>query len=224
MSKLLPIIVLSMLLSGCATANHGALPYDAWRLGFFVPDYMEAWIETADSYGIDGMVRIHTGSGIPAISYPRVLNKEIPSTFRGNPKGWPDRVGWGAGKYVKNAALPKQIYVRWQSLVEPQIYHTRIDIPESIREIMVNGENTFCRFDAKWITGYRKAIVIGLAPGGIAKAWVTGPCLTPIEIGRVQAKVDPTGPNDGLSNGKFDPPSAESRAYIEKFGIPYGSW
>jgi hypothetical protein len=130
----------------------------------------------------------------------------------------------GGGKYVKRAALPKQIYVRWQSFVESQIYHTRIDIPQPVRDIMLKGEKTFCRADGKWITGYRKAIVIGLAPGGIAKGWVTGPCLEPIEFGRVQANVYPTGPNDGLSNGKFGPPSAESRAYIEKFGIPYGSW
>jgi hypothetical protein len=224
MGKLISTIVLAILLSGCASADRGSLPYDAWRLGFFAPDYMEVWIETADAYGIDGMVRSHAGSGIPAIGYPRALSKGIPEVFRGDPKGWPDRVGWGAGKYVKGADLPKQIYVRWQSLVEPQTYHTRIDIPESTRDIMRKGEKVFCAADGKWITDYREAIVIGLAPGGVAKVWVTGPCLDPIEVTRVQAKVDPTGPNDGESNGQYDPPSAESRAYIEKFGVPYGSW
>lgn len=224
MNKLVSIFALALLITGCTTANSRSMPYDAWRLGFFAPDYMEVWVETADAIGVDGLVRIHAGSGYPAMSYPRAFSKGIPEVFRGNAKGWPDRVGWGKGKYVKGAALPKQLYVRWQSLVEPQIYHTRIDIPESTRAIMLKGEKTFCRADAKWITGYREAIVIGLAPGGIAKVWVTGPCLTPIEVTRVQAKVDPTGPNDGLSNGKFDQPSAESRAYIEKFGVPYGSW
>ncbi len=185
---------------------------------------MEVWIETADAIGINGMVRIHAGSGTASIGYPRAFSKGIPEVFRGDPKGWPERVGWGAGKYVKGADLPKQIYVRWQSLVEPQIYHTRIDIPESIRDIMRKGEKTLCPADGKWITDYRKAIVIGLAPGGIAKAWVTGPCLTPIEIARVQGTHVQRGHNDGDSGGKYDPPSAESRAYIEKFGIPYGSW
>ncbi|HEY0286819.1 MAG TPA: DUF2931 family protein [Pseudomonas sp.] len=224
MNKLLPVILLSILLSGCTTANSRSMPYDAWHLSFFAPDYMEVWIETADAIGIDGMVRIQAGSGIPAIGYPRAFSKGIPEVFRGSPKGWDETPSWGKGKYVKGADLPKQIYVRWQSLVEPQIYHTRIDIPESIREIMRKKENAFCRFTGKTEVQYREAIVIGLAPGGIAKAWVTGPCLTPIEIARVQAKVDPTGPNDGESNGQFDPPSAESRAYIKKFGIPYGSW
>jgi hypothetical protein len=222
--KFLALLILAILLNGCSTPSRGSLPYHAWRLGFFVPDYMEAWIETADAYGVDGIVRSHAGSGSPAMTYPRVLRKAPPNSFRGDPKGWPERVGWGAGKYVNGAALPKQIYVRWQSWVEPQIYHTRIDIPESIRGIMLRKENVHCQLTGKIEVRYRKAIVIGLAPGGIAKPWVTGPCLEPIEVARVQAKVDPTGPNDGLSNGKFDPPSAESRAYIEKFGIPYGSW
>jgi len=223
MSKLLVAATVLLLLGGC-TAHSRSMPYEAWRLGFFVPDYMEVWIETADVFDGSGLVYIQAGSGYPAMSYPRVLRKEVAGKFRGNPKGWPERVSWGAGKYVRGADLPRQIYVRWQSLVEPQTYHTRIDIPESTREIMRKGERTFCRADGKWITGYRKAIVIGLAPGGIAKVWVTGPCLSPIEVTRVQAKVDPVGPNDGESNGEYDLPSAESRAYIEKFGVPYGSW
>jgi len=224
MNKLLSLGLIALILSGCTSWNRSSLPYDAWRLGFFVPDYMEVWIETADTIGINGMGRIRAVGGYPAMSYPRAFSNGHPEVFKGDPKGWPDRVGWGKGKYLKGADLPKQIYVRWQSLVEPQTYHTRIDIPEATREVMRKGEKAFCAADGKWITDYRKAIVIGLAPGGIAKVWVTGPCLDPIEVTRVQAKVDPTGPNDGESNGQYDPPSAESRAYIEKFGVPYGSW
>lgn len=99
-----------------------------------------------------------------------------------------------------------------------------IDIPESTREIMRKGEKAFCAADGKWITGYRKAIVVSLAPGGIAKVWVVGPCLTPIEVTRVQAEVDPRGPYEGESGGKHRPLSAFSKAYVEKFGVPYGSW
>ncbi|MEQ7919518.1 DUF2931 family protein [Xanthomonas sp. WHRI 1810A] len=224
MNKLLSVILCALILSGCASGNRSSLPYEAWHLSFFAPDYMEVWIETADAYGINGMVRIQAGSGIPAIGYPRAFSKGIPEVFRGDPKGWDESPSRGKGKYVKGADLPKQIYVRWQSLVEPQTYHTRIDIPESTREVMRKGERAFCRADGKWITDYRKAIVIGLAPGGIAKAWVTGPCLSPIEVTRVHAKVDPTGPYDGKSGGKHRPLSPTSKAYVEKFGVPYGSW
>ncbi|MBS7690532.1 hypothetical protein I0E98_08880 [Pseudomonas lalucatii] len=43
--------------------------------------------------------------------------------------------------------------------------------------------------------------MIGLAPGGIAKLWVSGPCFKGTEVLRVQAEVEPEGPYQGLSEG-----------------------
>jgi hypothetical protein len=216
MGNFLRIAVVALLLGGCSLVDSRSLPYDAWRLGFSAPNYMEVWIETADVIDIQGNVYRRAMSG----------NAEVlkPSNNTGNPKGWPARAGWGKGKYVTGANLPKKIYVRWQSLVEPQTYQMAIDIPESTREIMRKGEKTFCAATGKWMTGYRKAIAVGLAPGGIAKVWVLGPCLTPIEVTRVQAEVDPRGPYEGKSGGEYDTLSNESKAYVEKFGVPYGSW
>nr|WP_318295098.1 DUF2931 family protein [Pseudomonas cichorii] len=216
MSNLLRIVTLAFLLSGCAFANSGSLPYDAWRLGFSAPNYMEVWIETADVIDIKGNVYRRAMSGIAAM--------QTPPNNSGDPKGWPSRPGWGKGKYVKGADLPKKIYVRWQSLVEPQTYKVAIDIPESTRDIMLKGEKTFCAADGKWTTGYRKAIVISLAPGGMAKVWVTGPCSSPIEVTTIKAEIDPRGPYEGESGGKHRPLSAVSKAYVEKFGVPYESW
>ncbi|PAU58226.1 DUF2931 family protein, partial [Pseudomonas sp. PICF141] len=67
-------------------------------------------------------------------------------------------------------------------------------------------------------------IGIGLAPGGIAKVWLGGPCLKSVEIARVVGTINPRGPYEGKSGGKHRPLSETSKAYIEKFGIPYGSW
>ncbi|WP_445178765.1 DUF2931 family protein [Pseudomonas sp. McL0111] len=216
MNSVLRIVTTLLLLSGCTAANSASLPYDAWRLGFSSPNYMEVWIETADVIDMQGIVYRRAMSGVSAI--------QTPPNNSGDPRGWPLRPGWGKGKYVTGADLPKKIFVRWQSLVEPQTYKMSIDIRDSTREIMRKGEKTFCAADGKWITGYRKAIVIGLAPGGIAKVWATGPCLTPIEITRVQAEVDPRGPYEGKAGGEYDSLSDESKAYVEKFGVPYGSW
>jgi len=216
MSKFLGIVISAISLGICSFANGEALPYDAWRLGFSSPDYMEVWIETADVIDMQGNVYRRAMSGIAAT--------QTPPNNSGNPKGWPAKPGWGKGKYVKGADLPRKIAIRWQSLVEPQTYKMIIDVPDSTREIMLKGEKTFCAADGKWITGYREALVVGLAPGGIAKVWVTGPCLTPIEVTRVQAEVDPRGPYEGQSGGKYDSASDESKAYIKKFGVPYGSW
>ncbi|CAE6936536.1 conserved exported protein of unknown function [Pseudomonas marincola] len=217
-------LLMALLLSSCNVLGKQSMPYDAWRLGFFAPDYMEVWIETAEVVDINEHVFRGAGGGIASIIYPRPLAKTIPDSFNGKPKGWPENPGWGKGKYVRNADLPKKIYVRWQSMVEPQTYEAYIEIPESTREMMRNSVEVFCRADGKVITDYREAIVIGLAPGGIAKTWVTGPCLKPIEVSRTQATVDPRGPYEGKSNGHYRPLTDISKAYVEKFGIPYESW
>jgi hypothetical protein len=48
--------LLGLILSGCSSANdYGVeLPYDAWRLGFFAPNYMGVWIETVNVVDVKG--------------------------------------------------------------------------------------------------------------------------------------------------------------------------
>ncbi len=185
---------------------------EPWSLGFGAPDYMEVWIETADV-----VVFRRAGSGIASVLTPK--------DNKGEPAGWPKSPGRGAGRDVLGADLPRLIYVRWQSLAEPQTYEAYIVIPESAREIMRKPEKAFCRADGKWITDYRADIGIGLAPGGIAKIWLGGPCLKSIEIARVVGTINKQGPSQGKNEGRYALPlSPESKAYIEKFGIPYDSW
>ncbi|MGE8189228.1 DUF2931 family protein [Pseudomonas sp. NPDC086278] len=216
-------LLLFGLLGGCASVKSKSLPYDAWSLDFFAPDYMEVWIETADVVDINGRVFRGAGGGIPAMGYPRAMSKGVPSEFRGKPAGWHENPG-GKGRYVTGADLPRLVYVRWQSMAEPQTYEAYIEITESVRQLMRKREEVFCAFDGKVITDYRELLVVGLAPGGIAKVWVEGPCLTAIEATRVQGTINPEGPYGGRSNGKHRPLLEESKAYIDKFGIPYGSW
>ncbi len=178
---------------------------------------MEVWIETADVVDIRERVFQRAGSGIASV--------QNPVEHKGNPAGWPENPGSGKGKYVTGADLPRLVYVRWQSLAEPQTYEAYIVIPESAREIMRKPEKAFCNFDSKWVTELRKNLVIGLAPGGIAKVWLTGTCLKAIEIARIVGTVNKKGPYQGKNEGRYGLPlEPESRAYVEKFGIPYGSW
>ncbi|WP_342244977.1 DUF2931 family protein [Pseudomonas sp. OTU5201] len=218
MSKLRAMLLLGLLfwLAGCANGAH-QLPYDSWRLGLFAPNYMEVWIETADAVDVQDRVFRRAMSGIAAINTPKDL--------KGNPRGWPERPGAGAGKQVLGADLPRLIYVRWQSLAEPQTYEAYIVIPEAARQAMVKGEKAFCLADAKWITDYRKMLTIGLAPGGIARVWLMGPCLSALDVARVQGTVVKQGPDGGRSGGRYALPlEPASKTYIEKHGIPYGSW
>jgi hypothetical protein len=198
--------------AGCA-----GLPYDSWRLGLLAPSYMEVWIETADVVDINDRVFRGAMSGIAAIRSSKIL-------IKGHADGWPDRPGAGAGKQVTGADVPRLIYVRWQSQVEPQTYEAFIVIPKAIQEEMLKGEKTFCDFDRKWITGYCNVLSVGLAPGGVSKTWLMGACLKPIDVARVQGTVVKRGPYGGKSGGKHRPLSDTARAYVEKYGVPYGSW
>ncbi|WP_438866150.1 DUF2931 family protein [Pseudomonas abieticivorans] len=202
-------------LSGC-TSGAGRLPYDAWWLGLGAPHYMEVWIETADAVDINDRAFRRAMSGVGGSS---------PKNLRGDPRGWPEHPGAGATKRVLGADLPRLLYVRWQSLVEPQTYEAYIVIPKATQQAMLKGEKTFCKADAKWITDYRNMLTVGLAPGGIARVWLGGQCLKPIDVARVQADVVKVGPSGGKNEGRYALPlKPAAKTYIEKYGIPYGSW
>lgn len=110
MTTTLPAFLL-VPLGGCANAsgNPSQLPYQYWRLGFLAPDHMEAWVEDADVEDIRGGNFFHVGSGTVSV--------HIPLDSTGNAFGW--RKGWGKGRHVNGADLPKRIFIRWQSLARP---------------------------------------------------------------------------------------------------------
>ncbi|WP_445180427.1 DUF2931 family protein [Pseudomonas sp. McL0111] len=210
-------LLLGLLLAGCVQEGSHAAGNVPWFLGFGAPDYMEVWIETADVVDVRERVFRRVGAGIASV--------RAPADYKGKPAGWPENPGSGAGRDVTGADLPRLIYVRWQSLAEPQTYEAYVIIPETAREIMRKPEQAFCRLDGKWITDYRDDIGIGLAPGGIVKVWLGGTCLKSVEIARVEGSVLKEGPYQGKNEGHYALPlSLESKAYIEKYGIPYGSW
>lgn len=143
-----------------------------------------------------------------------------PSDGSGNTAGWCSGLGWGAGRHVNGADLPRRIYVRWQSLAEPQTYRVILEIPERARQLMSERLDPPCP-----ASEYREAFALGLAPGGVVRGWVMSTCGEPIEVLRAQAEIEPKEPPQGKTGGQYALPlEPESRAYIEKHGIPYGSW
>lgn len=127
----------------------------------------------------------------------------------------------GKGRDVIGADLPRRIYVRWQSLVEPQTYRVTQEIPDSMRRQMLSRAESLAvpgKFD------YQNAVVIGLAPGGWVKVWVKSPGGNRVEVLCRQAEVEPKGPYRGLSEGRHRPLSKESAAYLKTHPIPYDSW
>ncbi len=160
------LALLLILLAGAGCGLGGSMPYDSWRLGFLTPYNMEVWIETANVEDVNGRIFARAGSGIASVGYSRRL------------VGWPKSPSTGKGRHVVGAALPRRIYVRWQSLVEPQTYRVTLEIPERARELMLE-EVPSPRPSTRY---YNDSIAIGLAPGGIVKVWITGPVSDPVEV------------------------------------------
>ena len=204
----LTVALLLLPLSGCASGGP-KLPYPTWYIGAGAPRHMEARVESMDVVDRRNLAFERVYSGVVG--------------YAAKTEGWWS--GGGAMKPVNNVDLPNIIFVRWQSLVEPQVYNVRINIPEWVREEMLAPRTEYCSVTKQVDTSYRKMIGIGLAPGGIAKAWVGGACLPFKEIGRFVGVVEPRGTHKGYRGGRFTlKPSEAARAYIEQHGIPYDSW
>ena len=103
-----------------------------------------------------GLVYERVSGGIP--SYTSIV------------AGWPPHPSGGKGKTLTGIDLPEIIFVRWQSLVEPQTYNVRINIPVWVREEMLRPYSPYCIGEKRVVEGkYRKVITIGLAPGASPK-------------------------------------------------------
>ncbi len=212
MKRLILLLGVLLSLSACATGPRAPsppkLPYPAWYIGLAAPKHMEVWVETVDVLDQRGVPFFHVFGGV--------------ASYTGQVAGW--HKGGGAMKPINHVDLPQRILLRWQSLVEPQAYWARIEIPQWVRDEMVRPERAFCLWPEEWKNDYRKMITLGMAPGGIVKVWVGGSCLGFKEVGRFQAEIEPKGPYLGKSNGEYVPLEPENKAYVEKYGIPYGSW
>jgi hypothetical protein len=212
MKRLLLIVGLLLGLNACASGPRPPappkLPYHAWNIGLVAPMHMEVWVESVDVVDKRGFEYFHVYGGV--------------ASYTGEVAGWHKRSV--SGKPVNNVDLPDKIYLRWQSLVEPQAYRIGIQIPQWVRDEMVKPHRVFCRWDQKVLTRYRYTISLAMAPGGIVKVLLGAGCLETLEIGRFQAEIHPLGPYQNGKGVYYRAPNPEAQAWIEKHGIPYGSW
>ncbi len=212
MKRLCLVIGLLSCLVGCvsgwASNERRKLPYNAWYIGLSAPRNMEVWVESVDVFDRSQKLYFDVFGGVAG--------------YASTPEGW--NRGVGKTMPISNVDLPVQVVLRWQSLVEPQTYRIKIDIPQWVREEMVTPTHMYCVPARRDMTLYPHTLTLGMAPGGIVKVWLGAGCLGYKEVGRYQAEVDPRGPYGGKSNGQYIPMEPANKAYIEKHGIPYGSW
>lgn len=216
----LPLALLCILfLAGCQSADprsgKNGPKSESWELAFTEPYYMKVWVEDSAVEDINGKLFKRTGGGTAAGGEPE-NGKE-------SARGW-HAVG-AAAKAVIGADLPKRIYVRWQSIVEPQTYQVWVDVPEEARQLMTASVNQRCPETPEEQASYSASIYLGLAPGGVVQVFVRDSCHRPIKVAKAQAEIEPLGPGQGKNQGRYAYlVSEKSKRYIEKFGIPYGSW
>lgn len=217
MSRFWLLLITILCIAGCQSnaSSKSKMPYEAWYLGFIAPNYMEVWLEQVNIGDNSGRIFPNAMGGV--VSYGKPENLAIRA------EGWPERIGSGKGRTLTGLDLPYVVSLRWQSMVEPQTYHALFTIPGWAREKMLERLPAECPVSGR-TSDYRKDLTIGLAPGGVVKVWIMGPCLDPIEVLTLQAEIEPKGPYGGKSNGKYRPLSPVVKRYVDKYGVPYGSW
>ncbi|MGF6555620.1 hypothetical protein ABIA48_002000 [Pseudomonas sp. S30_BP2TU TE3576] len=186
-----------------------------WYIGFTEPAYMTVWVETTAVVDIQDRLIPAGASGAAAQTPDGEYTKEIA-------RGW-DGIG-GSSMPVVGADLPKRLFVRWQSIVERQTYAGWIDISESTRDIMRNSTARRCHKYPQHSANSSAQLNLGLAPGGIIQVWVRDECSHAHKVDRGQVGIEPLGPDQGKYNGFYGKIKDSSQRYIERFGIPYGSW
>jgi hypothetical protein len=218
--KYLFILLITLLVSACQSdplSGDNDPKSSQWSLEFTAPTYMTGWVEDSWVEDINGRNLKHGSGGVIGTgSVDYGLESELA-------KGWPRSLG-GRVRDVRGADLPKRVFVRWQSVVEQKTYRAWIDIPEEARRIMHTSTHRRCAQTPDHEARYMASMHLGLAPGGIVQVWVRNECREQIKVARTKAEIEPLGPHLGQSGGHYYPHSEFSKRYIEKYGIPFGSW
>ena len=187
---------------------------DSWSLDIEGPSYMQGMIELIVVEDIHGRYFRRPGGSSVGSGNPG-LDREYA-------RGW---TTIGGNIYsISSIDLPKRIFVRWQSIVEQKTYKGWVDIPESGRSIMRGSTARRCPDWPDYPANPMISAVLGVAPGGVIRVWANDNCLNDNLIAGAQAEIEPLGPFQGKSNGRYRLHKEHSKRYIERYGIPYGSW
>lgn len=188
---------------------------DTWSIDFVSPSFMQGWIEKIVVKDIKGrLIGGPRGGGLGS------KNLELDKEYA---RGWRPRIG---NYYsMSGSDLPNSIYVRWQSIIEQITYTGWVNISEDARSIMRGSTARRCPDWPEQQASFSQSLTLGLAPGGVIRVWVQDNCSNNVLVGHGQAQIEPLGPYQGSNQGRYAYPiDANSKNYVERWGIPYGSW
>src|SRR5690606_10673964 len=134
------------------------------------------WVEASLVEDIHGHVFNHGSAGVigtGSVDYGHATELA---------QGWPRDLTASSGvRGVVGADLPKRIFVRWPSIVEPQTYRAWVEISEQARQILHRSTGQRCPARPEEVANYRATVYVGLAPGGMVQVWVRDNCFKTIK-------------------------------------------
>jgi hypothetical protein len=119
-----------LLMSGCQATDPLSGERDPpplwWSIDFQGSSYVIAEVEERIVEDVNGKLFQRPGG--------RTIGTDTPEDGTESAQGW--------GNIISNvmpmtgAAMPKRIFVRWQSVVEPQTYKVWVDLPDQARQVL----------------------------------------------------------------------------------------
>lgn len=184
-----------------------------WKYGFVAPLNYQADISYVNAFvGKDQELRLMTGGSAGGLYDGDAGNYFHPETASAN--------------MDQSATIdpPNAILVNWYSMQEGQYYAVLVKIDDKAKKIMT----TACKQNGpESEDDYNNRILIGLAPGGYARAWLTGVCDGLPDIGHFKGwKVDKDmafGDTRDLNSDYMQRYRERMKEVINK-PVPYDNW
>ncbi|MBE8598234.1 DUF2931 family protein [Xenorhabdus sp. BG5] len=195
--------------------NSEPLPYDKWKFQFITPEYFYASISFVQFLDEDNYI----------------VQKFMPDGADpdyNSVNSWSNKLGGGTSG-IKNhgEALPQALLVCWDSVVDKKTYQTKFIFTSDVRKLM---REPSAGHSVKNRVFYRDTLFIGLAPGGITRAWLRGYDKNNGDNILVAKGESVSGDNMTICRDKTNHPdgygeySEEIKSFIKEKKHPYGEW
>ena len=191
-------------------------PYDYWYFNFVYPYALPADVTYVKWLDTDGFLHIHrTTDGTQG------LTKSVGR--------WVHPIGGHNQSFNKGHAMPVKMRFCWDSIIDKKVYQTTLIFPRWLWERMLVPVNP--QGDLSNSTNYRDVIIIGLAPQGKVRAWLSVHEKNDLLITTVNSQSgEELTMCKGITGSKFtyrypfDGYTQQTIDFIKDKKYPYGEW
>ncbi|OKP00120.1 DUF2931 family protein [Xenorhabdus eapokensis] len=191
------------------------LPYDKWWFKVRTPKYFPASVsfvqfQDEDNYLVQKFMPDGASSDFESVN------------------SWNKRLWGSSGIRNYGEALPRSLTICWDSVIDKKSYQTTFKFTSEVWQLM--REPAFYPGYEKQPPDYRKVIYIGLAPSGIARAWLNGIDKNNGDNILIATGKSVSGDNMTVCQDKTNYPdgyaeySKRIKDFIKGKKYPYGEW